>query len=790
MMLNKANLNVVCLQKKKSFHNNTSPYIKNIVKHKRKPEVLTSPLPYNPFQKNNLQNSKLESSSKNIKKMAISSVNSDNESNFSFLKDCELKTDKLISQPLSPTVISSETLNFNNLAGFNKVNNTLELSAIVSPLGKSPNAKFSNEQLLISRRKLSYDLTPMSELFKSPSHGVVVSTPKSTNKHHEINSEKLMTYITTTLPEINVKRNKVLLNQSKIEKMLIDLKNAHPVLNDSNIEDNNILEYFPITTMEKLDTFNQELKNDRELLKRFKHTITPYGVTSVLQAVRAILDLILTNKLGQKISLTGRGANNIQDKKAFKSLYLYKIMSSLLIQNIKDATILDINKAITGWLKHADHETTIDNVITNVDIAALVYESLISDHRPILVMDIDTFKEIEKYSETVDDQIVQKEVKNNFIKPNVPAIDGFPVEKFKKSIKSTKVLNNNNLDDIEFIQVNSNTLKVPENCSIRSDSLLETISDNATVSKNPKTIKISSIKNKVDITSSSTFCGFTNIDGVSCYANSIIQVLFNCQSLVNEIRNNQLGPTLQHSLHEYTSNSGSCVTRTIREYLDNETILYTVQQQQDCIEFLEALMDRSRPTFESLFGFKELYTIRCNTCKHTTANNAPTSLILHFEILQHRSQTLQTLLSTNQNVWNTLDDYKCNNCNNIGSSEDKHQIIVANEYIITDLKLSGVPTSILEIAGAQYKTQAAILHMGENTSSGHYIAYLRQGTSNWVCANDTIVAEKRWPNNSKDLPVPSLDKKCEGANLLYNKAYLPVKNSKYVINLRIEIHIH
>ena len=452
-----------------------------------------------------------------------------------------------------------------------------------------------------------------------------------------------------------------------------------------------------------------------------------------------------------------------------------------------------------------DHGTTIDNVITNVDIAALVYESLISDHRPILVMDIDTFKEIEKYSETVDDQIVQEEVKNNFIKPNVPAIDGFPVEKSKKSIKSTKVLNNNNMDDIEFIQVdsdtilvpetktkstkivdynimindiqfikvNSNTLKVPENCNIRSDSLLETISDNATVSKNPKKIKISSIKNKVDTTSSSIFSGFTNTDGVSCYANSVIQVLFNCQSLVNEIRNNQLGPTLQHSLHEYTSNSGSCDTRTIREYLDNETILYTLQQQQDCIEFLEALMDRSRPTFESLFGFQELYTIRCNTCNHTTANNAPTSLILHLQIPQNRSQTLQTLFSTNQNVWNTLDDYRCNNCNNIGGSENKHQIIVANEYIviqlklftstfvngqfvpnkITDLKLSGVPTSILEIAGAQYKTQAAILHMGENTSSGHYIAYLRQGTSNWVCANDTTVAEKRWPNNSKDVYV-------------------------------------
>ncbi|KAF0720664.1 ubiquitin carboxyl-terminal hydrolase 25-like [Aphis craccivora] len=154
----------------------------------------------------------------------------------------------------------------------------------------------------------------------------------------------------------------------------------------------------------------------------------------------------------------------------------------------------------------------------------------------------------------------------------------------------------------------------------------------------------------------------------------------------------------------------------------------TLQQQQDCIEFLEAIMDRSRPKFESLFGFQELYTIRCNTCNHTTVNNAPTSLILHFP--QHRSQILQTLFSTNQNVWNTLDDYKYNNCNNIGGSEDKHQIIEENEYIviqlklfiptfvngqfvpkkITDLKLSGIPTSILEIAGAQYKTQAAILH--------------------------------------------------------------------------------
>ncbi|KAE9522065.1 hypothetical protein AGLY_017538 [Aphis glycines] len=99
---------------------------------------------------------------------------------------------------------------------------------------------------------------------------------------------------------------------------------------------------------------------------------------------------------------------------------------------------------------------------------------------------------------------------------------------------------------------------------------------------------------------------------------------------------------------------------------------------------------------------------------------------------------------------------------------------------ITDLKLSGVPTSILEIAGAQYKTQAAILHMGENTSSGHYIAYLRQGTSNWVCANDTIVAEKRWPNNSKDVYVIIL-KRMQGSPIVFKKTYLTEINVKLII---------
>jgi hypothetical protein len=46
----------------------------------------------------------------------------------------------------------------------------------------------------------------------------------------------------------------------------------------------------------------------------------------------------------------------------------------------------------------------------------------------------------------------------------------------------------------------------------------------------------------------------------------------------------------------------------------------------------------------------------------------------------------------------------------------------------------------LEITGARYKIQVAILHIGQPR---HYITYLRQETSNWICVNDTTVTEKR-----------------------------------------------
>lgn len=70
----------------------------------------------------------------------------------------------------------------------------------------------------------------------------------------------------------------------------------------------------------------------------------------------------------------------------------------------KKLNLINSLNSMRKWLEDSkfknstDYGTTIDNVITNVDIAILVCESLISDHRSILLLDKNTYMQIENIS--------------------------------------------------------------------------------------------------------------------------------------------------------------------------------------------------------------------------------------------------------------------------------------------------------------------------------------------------------------------------------------------------------
>lgn len=47
---------------------------------------------------------------------------------------------------------------------------------------------------------------------------------------------------------------------------------------------------------------------------------------------------------------------------------------------------------------------------------------------------------------------------------------------------------------------------------------------------------------------------------------------------------------------------------------DNENIIFIRREQQGCVKFLEALMNRNKPIFDILFGFQESYKSNFNVC--------------------------------------------------------------------------------------------------------------------------------------------------------------------------------
>lgn len=85
-----------------------------------------------------------------------------------------------------------------------------------------------------------------------------------------VNNELQMKYISTFIPKINIKLNKIMLNQEKHNDMLNEI---HSVLrksqnmNDSIIE-NIILTGFPIDNLASLNEVEKKLKNDNVFYKQ------------------------------------------------------------------------------------------------------------------------------------------------------------------------------------------------------------------------------------------------------------------------------------------------------------------------------------------------------------------------------------------------------------------------------------------------------------------------------------------------------------------------------------------
>jgi len=117
---------------------------------------------------------------------------------------------------------------------------------------------------------------------------------------------------------------------------------------------------------------------------------------------------------------------------------------------------------------------------------------------------------------------------NSFIKNSIVESKNYQSTSIELKPIPTHDRKLNEYDNIEFLQIDDNKHMVFNN-----------IQENIIVSKSPKIIQpIKEEKSPILVTR------FSNNNNVSCYANSVVQILFHHMYLATKIRNDLLGPIL------------------------------------------------------------------------------------------------------------------------------------------------------------------------------------------------------------------------------------------------------
>ena len=259
--------------------------------------------------------------------------------------------------------------------------------------------------------------------------------------------------------------------------------------------------------------------------------------------------------------------------------------------------------------------------------------------------------------------------------------------------------------------------------------------------------------------------GFANNDGVSCYANSILQ----CLLQHNSVRNACVGSRYA----ELRDLANNYVDRTKMGYLSSKSVRrllgapFSVNSQQDAAEFLEALAIFCAPVRNCLDYTIRMY-LQCSNCTYNSSRDE-NNFILHLVIpAGSTSVRLNELLSDLGN-WETMEGSHCSTCNADGAVyQTRQELIAASELLVIQLKVyifgddgllhklrisvCDVTSSSINVQGHRYKVQNIISHHGPSMLSGHYTSYHQQNRG-WMLVNDCHLTRMSKPQTNSDVYI-------------------------------------
>ncbi|XP_067205359.1 uncharacterized protein [Linepithema humile] len=258
--------------------------------------------------------------------------------------------------------------------------------------------------------------------------------------------------------------------------------------------------------------------------------------------------------------------------------------------------------------------------------------------------------------------------------------------------------------------------------------------------------------------------GLLNDDNVSCYANVILQCVFHCVRIRQQILKYKASNALTDAICAYTERK-YCNVQAVRRSVGE---CFEERIQQDASQFFMALMS----TYSEINDILEHELKHVTCCSNAKCNYTVTTLekscllILPIQstLKRKRGVTLQTLIDSEFSKWETIDG-SCNACK--GSVLKKKTVIESTLSIlviqlnlytfvngvckkIINNRINAVPTNNITIDKKKYKVISAIFHEGEEMNRGHYTCMLRaEKKSEWYCSNDMKVIKKNWPKGAQ-----------------------------------------
>ena len=257
---------------------------------------------------------------------------------------------------------------------------------------------------------------------------------------------------------------------------------------------------------------------------------------------------------------------------------------------------------------------------------------------------------------------------------------------------------------------------------------------------------------------------FANNDGVSCYANSILQ----CLLQHNSVRNACVGSRYT----ELRDLVNSYVDRTKMGYLSSRSIrrllgaLFSVNSQQDAAEFLEALTIFCTPIRNCLD-----YTIRtylqCSNCIYTSSRDE-SNIILPLVIPPGSTSVRLNELLSNLGNWEMMVGSHWSTCNADGAVYQTRQELFTVSELLVHLKVyvfgddvslqklcisvRDATSSSIDVRGHRYKVQNIVSHHGPSMLSGHYTSYHKQNRG-WMWVNDCHLTRMSKLQTSSDVYI-------------------------------------